>query len=1030
MTIFERQYTKVLAEELLKALLEGKVPNTNEIADRISKALSKDGNVTYQYISQPSKSVFQIDRYNSALKQIKFDIDTFQEELLDLFSQSTKRISYADLYHKVNSYELDNLQSKLEAILFSIENADYYFLSAFDNFSDTSKMDVDQSTPSIINLSETALQLPYGGRSTQRISTSHLAPYDTWNINILTPESSKIIAHSMVSGTKFSNMFIDTTSAWAYQISTREKVPVSIRFVVPIAGAAEQDIEVLVNRLELVSHSLGKQNIKIRLSTDNVNFVYPLGYEEGIDAFDSKKLYAIDFETNLVQYVEVTISKDGPDQTITRDGQVSYQYVFGLRGVAAYYNGRISTATYISKPFSFAEKKDITKVSIRSDYQKPQGTNIKYFIALSDDEGVLKTDYLPINPVGKKLQASAPEIITLDSNNKKSVRFSVDTSKTAEDLKYGTPFRGKSLYKIKEDIEPTPIFGSVELTRGYNAWARDTSLGYLDLTVPSCYVNFGNIDNESIYAISTESVSFTKEVRAISPEPTAPLPNAGNSFFDVEFSSALRIKLSKNPYFDTYKGHALRPTFSIQPTNDLAPTYAIYKVEHVQTSTRRSIRVSLPILYPNGSFTSQIPFQLGVSNFLINSSNPSLNPTLTAIEVGASGAPLQLTPLADYLIATKMVDGIHVPTGIIQIPFQSLLRIGAPYVEINKRYILEFSYTPVTDITHKIESLENGNELVVLDALVPDSDSVVVTYRHLVTSPNVIVRSTIEVYDLPTLNPNKILYKEGIDYTIDSTTGIIQRIQTGSIPQSGGVYVKFAYRSAMVGLEKFTTWCRVDDPAGVEARFELDPLLRKNVLVADQEKGEGVYINGPFGLVELTKAVGTPLLPPGWVQFIVVSKNPEANLVYKTNLIDQVIQLRDISGRKIFREGNVYFSTILAYRELLEQRTVNHLRVNTLTTDYQSFAIDDISEDNSILLVNFLANNTNDLYNFTPTSDFDVTNKPQEVPETYSLSWFYVNTDVAESATNLVVRIDLERDSNSDGFASPKIFDYQVRVGF
>jgi len=383
MGIFEKQYSKIISEELLRYFLEGKVPDIDIIGERISKVLAKDGDVTFQYFSQPSKSTFQIEQYNNALRQIKFDIDLFQEELLDLFGQSLKRVNFAELYYNINSHELRNLKSRLEAILFTIENADYYFSGAFDNFSDSSKTDLKKSTPSVLDIKEGVLALPIGGRNTQRISMLHLSNYDSWKVST-DVDPAIIDTESVVGDTRFGDMFTDVNAAWSYEIVTKESVPVSVQFIIPIAGAPEEEVEVFLNRLEISPHSLGKQVIKIRLSNDNVNYFSPAGYEAGITVGDASRTYAIDFETTLVQYAEIIITKDRPDEVVpTADGN-RYQYVFGLKSFAAFTVGRAQRATYYSKPFSFNETNSITKISIASNYLKLPGTAIKYSVALSD----------------------------------------------------------------------------------------------------------------------------------------------------------------------------------------------------------------------------------------------------------------------------------------------------------------------------------------------------------------------------------------------------------------------------------------------------------------------------------------------------------------------------------------------------------------------------------------------------------------------------------------------------------------------
>lgn len=1049
MSISERQYTKILSEELLKSLLEGKVPDTSEIANKLSNVLSKNGAITYQYFQQPNKDVFQIDQYNTSLKQIKFDIDTFQEELLDLFAESVKRINFADLYHKIHSYELNKLQSKLEAILFSIENADYYFLDAYDNFTDTSKLDTELSTSEVLNVSENVLNLPYGSRATKRISTSHLINFNTWAIDVLNPSTSNIYATRTIAGSKFGAMFTDSLEAWSYELITKQNGPASIQFVFPLAGASEEEIEVFINRFEIVSHSIGDQILKLEVSTDNVNFIAPLGYEEGIKLLDSNRTYGMDFETNLVQYVRITLTKNNADQILNipntnTQNNTFYQYVFGIKSIAAFTTGRVLQATYISKPFSFDDNSNISKISIRSDYTKPEGTNLSYSIALADSAGDLVTDYIPINPIGTQLKSSALSTLTFENNLSKSQKFSIDFSNTAASLQYGNPYRSRYLYKLYDGLDTLPIFNSIELVRGYNAWARDTSIAYNNVTVPDCYLNFSYSETESLYSLKTEICSFQKTTATpytynIGTPPHTPTSSKFNQFRERK----LTLTLSKTPYFDSSRGHLIRPPYNLNGAPVTSPNYAIYRVKHIQASTRTVATFGIVDLFvPNSGANTELVLNLPVTNFVINSTNPSSLPKLVARSVGPTPVAINLVAGTDYVIETIQVDGVNVPTGRIKLlpVANSLVLIpgtwpgpGTTTISgyMTPNLTFEFTYTPEVDITHKIISTQNRT--VILDnCYIEDSDLIEVTYRYVITSPDEIIKSSIEVYDLPSTNEQRRTYREGIDYLINANTNVIRRLESGSIPATSGVHITYKFRNADVGMEVFTTWCKVENPAGSQIRFDIDSLVKKNRLIVDSLKGEALYVSGSFGLIDITNAAGTPVMPPGWIQFIVRSKNPSLNSSYKSNLIDQVIQLRDINRQKIFRESNIYFSTILAYRELMIQRTLNHLKVNTLATDNQSFAIDDTlysSSSKPTIVVNFLPNKTNDLYNYGATPNEDGENPPVRIPETYTLSWLYPNEESKIKSNNLVVRIDLDRNPNVDGSLTPKVHNYQVRVG-
>lgn len=1054
MGIFDKQYSKIITEELIRYLVDGKVPDSNTIQQRISKVLNSEGGITYQYFPQPSRSVFQIQQYNDALKQIKFDIDLFQEELLDLFGESVKRVNFAELYYKIHSHELKNLKSKLESILFSIQNADYYFSGSFDNFSDTTKTDLEKSTPSIVDLREGALVLPFGGRNTARISMTHLASYDNWKIETNVPESS-IVRQGQLNGTKFYDMFTDVKAAWAYEVVTTEKIPVSIRFLIPIAGAPEQEAEIFLNRLELTPHSLGSQNIVVKLSNDNVNYFTPLGYEAGITVKDYSVVYAMDFETSLVQYVELTFTKNSPDDLVPdpRSGQDVYQYVFGLSHFAAFTTGRLQRATYYSKPFRFDSENTISKIALSSNFFRPPGTTIKYQVALVDDQNNFKSNFIPINPLGSQTTAGASEVVEFSDSNYKTEKFVIGYNNTANDLQYGSITRGRRLFKLKENVNPAPIFGSIELYRGYNSWARDTSTLFSTLSVPDCYVNFSTVDTERLYFLKTEAPA---NVTIVDRQPyvqyTSPTQAPGSSYPQVLYDT--KVILPSSPYYVSSNGHSLRPSLSLQGGVDPAPNYSIYSIKKISGGERRRISVSyFPGVYPNGgtaASTGNVTFNLGISDFVINSPDSSKNPALFAVAtIGPSSSTL-LTPGLDYEIETTLIDNVAKPTGRVHIKHHpnSRLRPTAVTQPSSNPTVQGFSlyleYVPEEDVTHRILSL-NDKEII-LRTVPRQEDVYQITYRVAIESPNEIIRNSVKVYDKPLSDVSTRLLTEGTDYSLDAISGTIRRINTGTVPSAGGVHVTYDIKFSGNDIQRFSTWCKIENPDGIDIKFLLDLATKKSSLNVDYSKGEKLFLSTQSNLLEITDAVSIPRMAPGWVQFIVFSKNPKTYTSMGTNLIDQVIQLLDENKQRVFREQSRYFSTILAYREPMIQRTLNHLRVNVLAEDTKSFAIDDTNRDNPVIVVNYVPNNTTDLYAYIPNPSLTLTSyslnfgggtsqsvystSPLKSSEVYSLKWYYFNAEEEGNNNNVVIRIDLEQDSNTDGSVTPKVFDYQLRVGF
>ncbi len=987
MGIYKKQFEKILAKEILKYLLKGIVPNSAEISKSVSEINKNKSKILFKYIPQNYKDVFNYNSYNKSLNEIKFDIDLFQEELLSLFTETSKRINFADLYHKLNSYELNKLKAELEMLLFSVRDADFYFSGNYDTFSDYTKTNRSISTSDVIDLVEQCILLPYKGKSTKRIDVSEIVDVDNQKINIVIDDINRIYSSKNIPNSKLGNIFTDMLSVWGYEIIATDNVPIEIYVDFPIGGTSKVEKEYFVSRFEVIPHIINKTRIKIQTSNDNVNYLNINGYEDGIIVEDQKKTYAMDFETSLVQYVRLRLSKAEADEEIIIGNNKYYKYLFGLKSFAAYQTGRVLNSVYQSIPFTFDNT--VNKVSIESTANIPAGCTVNYFIALSDSTGEDTSDFIPINPIGFNNNLGISSIVYFNKNKENNIKFQVPTEGEGSPTQYGSPYAGISLKRIGPPITSYPIYGKTKLYRGYNAWSRDITGILTNIKVQDTYVSFSS-NTEKVYAV-TEEVT-----------PATTLSNSSGI-------KRTMLALTRPPYYDSSKGHAVKST-QANSNIDNKPNYAIYKVTLIKGTTRETKEFQM---------TATSPQYLPVNSFIVQSNNASELPVLSI----PNGQNLELGK--DYELEVESVGGISKPTGRFTIPTESLLRDSNG--DISPR-ALRFTYTFDPDITNKVSSI-NGNNIILNHINLNSLDTVLVSYRFIPVSPNSIVKNSFQVSNLPSSSNSRIYYTEGIDYVVDESSGTIQRLDNGSILENGSVYVSFIYKDAEQSVQTFSTWVFLPNSSQIKFDIVNTSSGTSNRLIIDTDAGEAFYINTTNGLINLNKATSTPMLPSGWTQFVVRSKNPDTNTAFRSNLIDQIIQLRDIYKQKIFKENNRYFSTIIAFRESLKERTVNHLKVNTLYTDHTVFAIDSITDPTQAYLVlNYTPNTTSELYCKTATEDSDDTGIPLSFNEIYNMYW--TSTDESEDTRNsIIVKIELIRNSTVDGGVTPKVFDYRIRVG-
>lgn len=1006
MSILERQSRKLTERELIRYLLLGSLPNITDLTQRLQNVRFPGSLITYKHLPQEYRAVFNIDSYNKALSEIKFDIDVFNEELNDLFIKASNKLNYADLFFRLNSKELDKLSEELNLLLFINNNGDFYFSGFVESFTSNTNTDTSKTTEGLVDLAENVLALPYRGRNTKRIDVGSLISEQNVDVEVTgatggadgQPNNLELIPNSV-----FGSIFTDDLNIWGYKVQSTQNNPVSISFTFPLNPDGVSESEFFISRFEFNTHGLGTINVKIQVSNDNVNFLALNGYEGGVDTNDSSKTYGLDFETNLVEYVKVTLTKEQPDSEVPGTTDVSgtetstslYEYIFGLKRFAAFQTGRIQNGVYFSKPISFSSLEDIGKVSVSAENYIPTGTSINFSIAKIIPGKENK--FIPVTTINSSGNLGESKVLQFNSSEQITEKFTVDSNNNSEDaaIVYGTPFQGKQFYRIGPAIPQVPQFETSKLFRGFNGWYRDKSGSFEILEVTDNYISFEQTDLEKIYTLQTEQVTAT-------------------NYTSTDGIKRRRLQVSRPPYYDVTRGHALKPEPGVQNSLlDVRPNYAIYRILN-NTSTSRQ--------YDTFSLGDDRLQYLPSSSFIIETNNQAeLLPNITS----ANGTVVYQEG-SDYNFEVENIGGESKPTGRISIPDGSAF-LDATGSVIN--FTLVFTYVPAADITHKVSSIQ-GNNIILEHAQNLPQDSIEIIYRYVPVAPSSIIRSSVRVSNLPTTSNSRIFYVEGRDYSFDPGTGAIQRIPTGEIGTTDSVYIQFSYRGASSSLETFTTWVFVATNDSERIKFDLNETTQQNKLIVDETIGESFFVNSIEGLVNLTKAPSTPVLSGGWVQFVVRSKNPDINQTYGQNLIDQVIQLKDINNKKIFRSFNIYFNEITAFRQPLKEVTLNHLKVNTLLSNHDVFAVDSITDPfDSYIVLNFRPNLTEELYLKVPTEDGDETNPPREIDEEFMFVWFKkVSTETVKSNT-LVVKAELSRNASVDGAITPKCIKYQLRVG-
>jgi hypothetical protein len=991
MVLSLNQFRVVYDKFLLEFLKEGVVPSFDDVVSRAGDELpsttTPNAPIT-RYIPQTSDSVFDIVLFNKHMETILMDLGILFDEANQIQINNSKRILHADLFHDVHSYELGRLTNELDSLLFTLGGADDNFFARFDNLSDTVKTNTLESTPGIVNTHEGALALPISLKGALKLGMSHLVSLSTPPDIAASRENA--FNRGSIPGTKFGNTFLDATNAWGVIFESKEGGPLEISFNVRLSK------EEFINRITTQHHSDKPQRLTIRTSVDKINVKDILAYSGGVISSDQSKILSFDFEDTLVDYLHVTLKKEESDSfSENSDGSGVHTYTFGLKNLSIFVTGRERDGLYQSTHFDFSDDLSaIGKVAISAKETIPDGTSIEWSVAGVNSDGEQIGAFIPVTPQSRSsASGSAKEIILQDVNKSKNTFISTSANITKVDSLSNIDF-----FHI-HTLDTSPVFGTAALFRGYKSWLRDKSQAVNPVLVKDNFTPFSQGDTQSLYNVITEIVR--------------------PSIVNLEGTNVHVLVANKKPLYASNKGHFLTPDEDQNSSSDAQPNYAIYKAE----VNLQSLLQTVTTTWENGVEVGTAPDITRTKNLgfkIIKYEGPG-----DIVIERQTGTNYTYSDGIDYIV--KLESGF--PTGeIIGIHSDFLEPDAVTTLWVDVK--VKFEFDP--DITRHVLEI-NGHQVFfnLPPGGIPSGRDIIIKYRHVTES---ILKSSLKVKAGFGIAGESVIYIQGVDYVFDSSSGTIQRLSTGSIPDQSDAYVDYKFNDIAEAIEQFFIWGKSTNKDGatiVTEKLNGGLLTNDSSLVINSEAGEEFLasIEG-VGLVSIGKSSDWPLMS-GYTQFVVKSKDPDE---FPDALINQLIKLKDQDGSFIFIQGGKYFSELTSLREPLTQVSYPFLRTNVLINDQRYFAVREVLQGGTTVqqvVVNTRPNENSNFYSYVPENDVAGTGSVGLVPakEEWRIQWVSKESN-ASAITKVAVRARLTRQVGVSENITPKVDSYFIKTSY
>jgi hypothetical protein len=462
LSIRERRFAKAVNKILREELQKGNLPSSKEFIWKVNQYLEKTNlsGPSLEFKNVRAKSTARSGDYNNVLDRAYEDLETLYENAVDQQNKSLKHFNKFDVEKDKLDYQLLSLENQLKELILLYGNSGY-LNSVYDIFADMSSIDLTKTTANV-DISNHEVRLNDVKKTSKKIVPAAYTAFEISPLISPTPEVKTI------SGTTQDALSDKSNTTWQTTILTTESIAVPSYFHVVFEKKQQ------INRITLSLQSIKPTFIRVEGTSDGLNW-FPLPYyEEAIEVYSE---YTFDFPMLEVSRIRFLMAKNEPDnETITEVNGVSqtkYSYLMGIKNISFYTFIYSTSSDFYSKVLDAepdsTKNFTIDKVSLLVDEELPNGTDIKYYIALPVETG--EPEWKDLSPVNRELPKYDQIIDFKNISTSIPNTFSIDTSISIGEYEMESLYaHGIRFYKIGEVANRKIIDGTEQLFAGKNTW--------------------------------------------------------------------------------------------------------------------------------------------------------------------------------------------------------------------------------------------------------------------------------------------------------------------------------------------------------------------------------------------------------------------------------------------------------------------------------------------------------------------------------------------------------------------------------
>lgn len=360
----------------------GTEPSLQEVSNLFGRYFSRfrpGSPIAVPFNDLNASSTIDIEKINRIVVHTGFNVDVLYEAYFDELDKMYELIS-------AFKFKIDDLKTRRAELektvddkLFAIGNTNGFYFAFTEAFNNTSNTDLQKST-AIVDTSSRKVYLPKENSSLFNYVGNVLNKTSTAQVDVYFDTQLKI-SQNAVNITSIFDGLNNTEFKYIHKSPTIGVCTLKLSIPISIFSAETSGISVIE----------GKINSQKPLET-SVLVIDPVDSARSL--FFSKNSatdydnFSFNFTTKRTNLVEIYFTKIEPDYSVSNTGNVEYIYDFRIEELiiaAPYYS---SYATYVSKPISIPTDQNpnlsIDKVMFDVQDQIPEGTSIKYYLAVDD----------------------------------------------------------------------------------------------------------------------------------------------------------------------------------------------------------------------------------------------------------------------------------------------------------------------------------------------------------------------------------------------------------------------------------------------------------------------------------------------------------------------------------------------------------------------------------------------------------------------------------------------------------------------